>query len=181
MSEKKTLGLRPDAGQNEAPALRKKGRGWEISEKRLDALHERARELRRNSSPAHKALAARFAQADLGRYAFTRHAVVGSAIVDFNCHNLRLAIAIDDGEPTVIDTRRDKSLASVGIRVMRIQSADILENIDDVLARITAAMRENMADRKAARGRHFAERTAGDNRQRGPRDYSRKPDNADNR
>ena len=33
--------------KGEAPALQKKGRGWKISEKRLDALHERARELRR--------------------------------------------------------------------------------------------------------------------------------------
>jgi len=38
---KKTLTLREAAeGQ---PTVKKKGRGWEISDKRLDALHERAR------------------------------------------------------------------------------------------------------------------------------------------
>src|SRR5690606_38157014 len=125
MTDRKTLQLRDPSETAEAPALQKKGRGWKISEKRLDALHERARELRRHSSEAHKALAERFAKADLGRYKFTRHAVVGSAIVDFNCHNLGMAIMIDEsgdeGERTALDTRRDKSLESVGIRVMRIK------------------------------------------------------------
>ena len=62
MSERKTLQLRdPSDTADAAPAIKKKGRGWEISEKRLDALHDRAREVRRDSSEAHKALAKRFA------------------------------------------------------------------------------------------------------------------------
>ena len=81
MTAKKTLKLRDPSEQADAPVLKRKGRGWEISEKRLDVLHERARDMRRHSSEAHKALAARFAKADLGRYKFTRHAVIGSAIV----------------------------------------------------------------------------------------------------
>ena len=168
MTDKKTLKLRSPSEQTEAPALQKKGRGWKISEKRLDALHERARELRRHSSEAHKALAERFAKADLGRYKFTRHAVVGSAIVDFNCHNLGMAIMIDEsgdeGEPTALDTRRDKSLESVGIRVMRIKAADILANMDDVLARITAGMRLRIADKQQARREHHRASTPRDRR-----------------
>ena len=153
---KKTLHLRSPSEIDEAPAIKKKGRGWEISEKRLDALHERAREMRRHSTEAHKALAERFAKADLGRYSFTRHAVVGSAIVDFNCHPLGMAIAIDEGEPTAVDTRRDKSLEAVGIRVMRIRAADIHDNIDAVLERITAGMRVRIADKQEARRAHKA-------------------------
>ncbi len=155
MTDRKTLQLRSPSETAEAPALQKKGRGWKISDKRLDALHERARELRRHSSEAHKALAERFAKADLGRYKFTRHAVVGSAIVDFNCHNLGMAIAIDEDDDPLA-TRRDKSLESVGIRVMRIKAADILENMDDVLARITAGMRLRIADKQQARREHHA-------------------------
>lgn len=168
MTDRKTLQLRDRSQTDAAPALPKKGRGWKISEKRLDALHERARELRRHSSEAHKALAERFAKADLGRYKFTRHAVVGSAIVDFNCHNLGMAIMIDEsgdeGEPTALDTRRDKSLESVGIRVMRIKAADILENMDDVLARITAGMRLRIADKQQARREHHRASTPRDRR-----------------
>jgi very-short-patch-repair endonuclease len=157
MTDRKTLQLRSPAEAATAPALKKKGRGWQISEKRLDMLHEQAREMRRHSSEAHKALAERFAKADLGRYTFKRYAVVGSAIVDFCCHNLGMAIAIDEeGANETIATRRDKSLEAVNVRVMRIKAADILDNIDAVLARITAGMRLRMADRLATARAHKA-------------------------
>ena len=155
MTERKTLKLPEVSDTTETPALKKKGRGWEISEKRLDALHEQARDMRRHSSEAHKALAERFAKADLGRHKFTRHMVSGSAIVDFGCHSLGMAIDIDeDGENETLAKRRDKSLNAVGIRVMRIKAADILENMDAVLARITAGMRMRIGDKQEARRSH---------------------------
>lgn len=156
MTARKTLNLRsPDETADTAPALKKKGRGWEVSEKRLDALHEQARDMRRHPSDAHKALAERFSNADLGRYTFKRFAVVGSAIVDFNCHNLGMAIMIDeDGQDNALAKRRDKSLESVGIRVMRIKAEDILTDIDPVLARITAGMRMRISDKQTARREH---------------------------
>ena len=158
MTTRKTLALNPEAASAaEAPALKKKGRGWEISDKRLDALHEQAREMRRHSSDAHKALAEKFAGADLGRYTFKRHAVVGSAIVDFNCHNLGLALAIDEeGQNDTLAKRRDKSLESVGIKVMRIAAADVLADIDAVLKQLTQVMRDRIEERKAAARAHKA-------------------------
>lgn len=155
MTDRKTLQLRDPSETDTAPAIKKKGRGWEISDKRLDALHDRARDMRRHSSEAHKALAARFAKADLGHYTFTRHAVVGSAIVDFNCHLLGMAIAIDEeGANEALDKRRDKSLEAVGIRVMRIKASDILDNMDAVLERVTAGMRLRIADKGEAARAH---------------------------
>lgn len=149
MTTRKTLALNPEATSTEAPALKKKGRGWEISESRLDALHDMARQMRRDASPAHKALAEKFSKADLGRYTFKRFAVVGSAIVDFNCHNLGMAIMLDeDGQDDTLARRRDKSLESVGIKVMRIAASDVLTDMDAVLARITAGMRLRIADKK---------------------------------
>ena len=149
-----TLGLK-DTSESE-PNLNKKGRGWKISDKRLDELHDRAREMRRFASPANKALAAKFAGADLGRYTFKRFAVVGSAIVDFNCHNLGMAIMIDEEDADEkLAKRRDKSLEAVGIRVKRIKAGDILENMDAVLQRITAGMRMRIADKQQARRDHF--------------------------
>ena len=56
VTDRKTLNLR-DTADAEAPVLKKKGRGWGISEKRLDNLHEQARKMRRYASEAHKALA----------------------------------------------------------------------------------------------------------------------------
>lgn len=153
MTERKTLGVK-DATDTE-PALNKKGRGWKISEKRLDALHDRAREMKRFASPANKALAKRFAEANLGRYTFKRFAVVGSAIVDFNCHNLGMAIMIEEeGDDETLSKRRDKSLEAVGIRVMRIKAEHILENMDAVLERITLGMRMRIEDKRQARFEH---------------------------
>ncbi|UYV16404.1 endonuclease domain-containing protein [Porphyrobacter sp. ULC335] len=157
MTPRKTLALNPEAATAEAPALKKKGRGWEISDSRLDALHEQAREMRRHSSEAHKALAEKFSKADLGRYTFKRFAVVGSAIVDFNCHNLGLALAIDEeGQNDALVKRRDKSLESVGIKVMRIAAADILGDIDAVLKQLTQVMRDRIEERRAAARAHKA-------------------------
>ena len=162
MTDRKTLQLRnPSETADDTPALKKKGRGWEISEKRLDNLHEQARKMRRHASEAHKALAERFSKADLGRYTFKRFAVVGSAIVDFNCHNLGMAIIIEEeGEDALspqLVRRRDKSLEAVGVRVMHLKAADILADIDEVLARITAGMRVRIADKAEARRQHMAE------------------------
>ena len=158
MTDRKTLNLRPASEGSDTPAVKRKGRGWEISEKRLDALHDRAREMRRHASPAHKALAEKFSKADFGRYSFTRFAVVGSAIVDFNSHNMGLAILIDEeGVEPAIATRRDKSLEAVGIRVVHVPAADILADIDAVLATLTQEMRAAIANRKEARRRHEAE------------------------
>lgn len=157
MDDRKTLQLRSPSESDAPPALKKKGRGWEISEKRLDVLHDQAREMRRHSSAAHKALAERFAKADMGRYSFTRHAVIGSAIVDFACHDIGMAIAIDEeGANEALATRRDKSLAAVNIRVMRVKAADVLADIDTVLARVTAGMRLRMADKQQPRGPHHS-------------------------
>jgi very-short-patch-repair endonuclease len=158
MTDRKTLQLRsPDETAEAAPAIKKKGRGWEISDKRLDALHDMAREMRRHSTPAHKALAARFARADLGKWKFTRHAVIGSAIVDFGSPTLGMAIMLDEeGADPVLSKRRDKSLNAVGIKVMRIKAEDVLTDMDAVLARITAGMRMRIADRKTAAREHAA-------------------------
>ncbi|HTJ10183.1 MAG TPA: DUF559 domain-containing protein [Candidatus Binataceae bacterium] len=174
MTTRKTLQLRsPDETADAAPAIKKKGRGWEISEKRLDALHDMARDMRRHSSPAHKALAERFAKADLGKWKFTRHTVIGSAIVDFGSPTLGMAIMLDEeGEDPVLAKRRDKSLNVVGIKVMRIAAADVLENMDAVLARITAGMRMRIADKKTRAREHAAAnpRQGYERPNRGPRE-----------
>ncbi len=156
MTDRKTLNLRPPSEEKIDPeTLNKKGRGWKISDKRLDALHDRAREMKRFASPANRALAAKFATANFGRYTFKRFAVVGSAIVDFNCHNLGMAIMIDEADADeTLAKRRDKSLEAVGIRVMRIKAEHILENMDGVLERITLGMRMRIDDKQKARSAH---------------------------
>ncbi len=155
MSDRKTLQLRDPSETDAAPAVKKRGRGWEISEKRLDNLHEQARKMRRHSSPAHKALAARFAKEDFGKFKFTRHTVVGSAILDFVSHPLGLAVAIDEPDQNdALARRRDKSLSAVGIEVFRIPAETILEDVEAAMQPIFAAMNARYRDKQTARRDH---------------------------
>ncbi|QQN74678.1 endonuclease domain-containing protein [Croceicoccus sp. YJ47] len=150
MTERKTLQIRERGDDDAAPTLNRKGRGWAISETRLDTLHDRARELRRHPTEAQTALWDRFVKADLGKYRFRRQVVIGSAIVDFACQPLGLAIQVEseaDGA-SAIAHRRDKSLAEVGIHLMRFSEEAIAEDIDAVLAEILAAMKERWRARR---------------------------------
>ncbi len=43
MTTRKTLALNPEAAAADAPALKNKGRGWEISDSRIDAAQSHLR------------------------------------------------------------------------------------------------------------------------------------------
>ncbi|ABC64647.1 endonuclease domain-containing protein [Erythrobacter litoralis] len=159
MTDRKTLKLRDESDQDDAAAtLNKKGRGWKISEKRLDALHDRARKMRRHPSEAHKALAARFAKEDFGKFKFQKQVVIGSAIMDFASHPLGLAIDIEEADDTELAKRRDKSLAAVGIEVLRLPAQDILDDMEAVMKTVFAAMnaryREKQENRRSRPSTH---------------------------
>lgn len=147
---KKTLTLR-EPGADEAPAIKKKGRGWEISEKRLDALHERAREMRRNPSPAQEALAGALTAVETGGYSFKRQDVIGSAIVDFACKPLMLVIEFDGEEDATFTADRTRSLTEVGYRVERLSAAAVLADPAGAATRVSEVMRERYHERRAAR------------------------------
>ncbi|NBW74278.1 MAG: DUF559 domain-containing protein [Sphingomonadaceae bacterium] len=144
---KKTLTVRA-AGADEAPAIKKKGRGWEISEKRLDALHERAREMRRNPSPAQEALAGALAEVETGGYSFKRQDVIGSAIVDFACKPLMLVIELDGDEDATFTADRTRSLTEVGYRVERLSAAAVLADPAGAATRVSEVMRERWHERR---------------------------------
>jgi very-short-patch-repair endonuclease len=149
---KKTLSIRPESERPEAPALEKKGRGWAISESRLDALHETAREMKRSPTPAHTLLSNGLVAANLGKFSFRRQVVIGSAIVDFACQPLKVVVLIDeeDGNPE-IDRRRDKSLAEVGLKVLHYPAADVLADTDAVVAAIVAELKTRWEEQRANR------------------------------
>jgi very-short-patch-repair endonuclease len=148
---KKTLTILAPEEQPGAPALERKGRGWAISESRLDTLHENAREMRRNPTPAQTALAEALVRAELGKYGFKRHVVIGSAIVDFACQALKVVVQLDDpakGDPA-LDRRRDKSLEAVGMKVLRYPADDVLADADAVAAAIFAEMKKSYEERRS--------------------------------
>ena len=67
MTNRRILDLRPASDDATAPAVRRKGRGRDISEKRFVALHDHARDTGRLARAAHRALAQTCSKADLGR------------------------------------------------------------------------------------------------------------------
>ena len=72
---------------------------------------------------------------------FRRQHPVGPYILDFYCEDARLAVEIDGQgheHPDVFahDERRSAWLNQHGVSVMRIAARDVLDDLEDVLARI---------------------------------------------
>lgn len=162
---KKTLTVRPLDERTEAPDLKKRGRGWAISDKRLDAIHEQARMNRMQPTEAQKVLGDKLGEQELGKFKLTRQQVIGSAIVDFACNPLKLAVSIDEGGDPALVARRDKSLEAVGVKLLRFPAARVLEEPDAVVAEILAAMKASYDERGRARRQHYQTRGAPQRRQ----------------
>ena len=157
---KKTLTVRPLDERTEAPELEKRGRGWAISDQRLDKIHDRARHNRMEQTPAQVLLGEKLAEANLGKFKLTRQQVIGSAIVDFACNPLKVAVSIDEGGDPALIARRDKSLEAVGIHLLRFAAARVLEEPDAVVAEIVAAMKTRYEQRGRARKPAYQPRSA---------------------
>jgi very-short-patch-repair endonuclease len=151
---KKTLTVRPLSERTEAPVLQKRGRGWNIAESRLDRVHDQARANKREPTEAQAALGKALAAQELGKYKLHRQVVIGSAIVDFACSPLKLAVSIDEGGDQALVQRRDKSLEAVGVQVLRFTAAEVLADADAVTASIVAAMKARYDERGRARKQH---------------------------
>ena len=155
---KKTLTVRPLDERTDAPALQKRGRGWAISDKRLDKIHDQARRNKMEPTEAQRVLQAKLGEQELGKFKLTRQQVIGSAIVDFACNPLKIAVSIDEGGDPALVARRDKSLEAVGVRLLRFPAADVLADPDAVVAQILAAMKESYDARGRARRQHYQSR-----------------------
>lgn len=148
---RKTLSPKPLSERAEAPAITKRGRGWAISDKRLDAIHEQARRNKMEPTAAQKLLGDKLTEANLGKFKLTRQQVIGSAILDFACNPLKVAVSIDEGGDPALVARRDKSLEAVGVRLLRFPAERVLAEPDAVVAEIVAAMKDSYDQRRQAR------------------------------
>lgn len=148
---KPTLTLRPAGARADAPSVPKKGRGWAVTPSRLDAIHETAREMRRNPSPAHAALAAALSGTDLGKYRFKGFAVIGSAIADFSCQQLKLVVMLSEGlVAPEIEQRRDRSLTEIGLRVIRYDATAVVADPQGAAQAVLGEMKRRYEDLRAA-------------------------------
>lgn len=74
---------------------------------------------------------------------FRRQQGIGHYIVDFYCPELGLVIEIDGDshfqvDAQIADKKRDKYLNSLGIQIMRFTNAEVMKNLEGVLANIKA-------------------------------------------
>jgi very-short-patch-repair endonuclease len=75
---------------------------------------------------------------------FRKQHPAGSYVLDFYCHEARLCVEIDGlghDFTSEHDERRDRWLASQGVRTLRIAARDVLQNLDGVLRFIVAEAR----------------------------------------
>ena len=108
----------------------------------------RAKELRRQMTPAERVLWQHLRRNQLEGFHFRRQQVIEGFIVDFYCHAAGLVVEIDGDvhqQRAEYDEERDRILAARGLRVLRIPNRDVLGNLPDVLNRIATACR-SLAD-----------------------------------
>ena len=101
---------------------------------------ERARQLRRNMSPAERRLWA-ILRTRPGGFKLRKQHPNDPFTLDFSCHEAGLAIEIDGashdmGDNPAKDERRDEALASEGIKTLRFIAADIRDELETVITRI---------------------------------------------
>jgi BirA family biotin operon repressor/biotin-[acetyl-CoA-carboxylase] ligase len=98
----------------------------------------RARALRREATPAERALWEHLSRRQLGAK-FSRQMPVGPWFADFLCRELQLVVEIDGFSHDIAperDGRRDAWMAREGFIVLRFTNADVQGNIEGVVMAI---------------------------------------------
>jgi very-short-patch-repair endonuclease len=115
-------------------------------------VQERARELRREMTPAEKALWDRLRGRGLDGLKFKRQHPLGPFIADFYCAECRLVVEIDGDIHDLQmehDAARTERFELYGYRVIRFRNEQVLDDLESVLASIKAACRPPETEARA--------------------------------
>jgi very-short-patch-repair endonuclease len=109
-----------------------------------------ARQLRKNQTPAEQLLWSRIRRQQILGVQFYRQKPIAGYIVDFYCFSAKLVMEIDGSqhyEPDAIeyDIQRTKTLESLGLRVMRFNNVQIMNELENVLAVIVVEVEKATA------------------------------------
>ena len=99
---------------------------------------QRARELRRDMTPAEKVLWAELRANKLG-FHFRRQQIIAGFIVDFYCHKSALVVEVDGDIHDLQqeeDARREKALRELGLKIVRFKNDEVLKNLSAVVGKI---------------------------------------------
>ena len=117
---------------------------------------ERGRQLRREATPAERALWRELSNNKLGRYKFSRQMQIGPFYCDLLCRQERLAIELD-GFSHDVQPGRDKWRNPIpdeyGIRVLHFTDEDVFKYMEGVLVEIGRALAAGPAPTPPASGR----------------------------
>jgi very-short-patch-repair endonuclease len=159
MTERKKLSLGAVTARAEERSAADRTRAWNVSASRQEALKERARDMRRNPTPAQQALWERLKDKQCG-FTFNREVVMGSAIVDFACKTRWVVVEVGEteGPAATIAELSDRKLREVGVRVLRFAEPDVLENIDTVVKAVKDELQKPFEKPKMQEGPNAANR-----------------------
>lgn len=99
---------------------------------------QRAKELRREMTPAEKLLWEELRANKLGVH-FRRQQVIQGFIVDFYCHRAGLVVELDGDVHDLQqeeDERREKVLSALGLRIVRFGNDEVVMNVSTVVGKI---------------------------------------------
>jgi very-short-patch-repair endonuclease len=108
------------------------------NQKVTKAKLERAKELRREMTPAEKLLWQEIRANKLG-VRFRRQQVIQGFIVDFYCHKAALVIEVDGDIHDLQqeeDARREKALSELGLRIVRFRNDEVVRELSAVVGKI---------------------------------------------
>ena len=99
---------------------------------------QRAKELRRDMTPAEKILWQELRANKMGVH-FRRQQVIEGFIVDFYCHKAALVIEMDGDIHDLQqeeDARREKVLKDMGLEIVRFRNEEVMKNLSAVVGKI---------------------------------------------
>jgi very-short-patch-repair endonuclease len=105
-------------------------------------MHERAKKLRREMTPAEKILWKELRANKLNGLHFRRQQVVDGYFADFYCHQQELIVEVDGdihGIQEEYDADREAHLIARGFRILRFKNEDVFKNLPAVLKKIVEA------------------------------------------
>lgn len=106
----------------------------------------RARQFRREMTPAEQVLWAKLRRNQLGGFHFRRHQIIDGFIADFFCNAAGLVVEVDgpvhQGQ-IEYGTDRDRILAARNLRILRISNDAVFRDLPSVLEQIAAALRSS--------------------------------------
>jgi len=108
--------------------------GQKVTKEKL----QRAKELRREMTPAEKLLWQEVRANKLGVH-FRRQQVIAGFIVDFYCHKSALVIEVDGDIHDLQqeeDARREKALSEMGLRIVRFRNDEVVMDLSAVVGKI---------------------------------------------